>query len=62
MSGRNITDNVKLILNILDYSDLALDNSFILFLYFRKACDSIEHQFMFQGLDLFGFGEKTTHI
>lgn len=58
MSGRYIIDNIRLILDILDYSDLITDNSFILFLDFRKAFDSIEHQFMFKALDLFGFGEQ----
>ncbi len=57
MSGRYIIDNIRLILDILDYSDLVVDNSFILFLDFHKAFDSIEHEFMFKALDLFGFGE-----
>ena len=55
MSDRYIIDNIRLILDILDYSDLVLDNSFILFLDFHKTFDSIEHQFMFKG-----FGEHFT--
>lgn len=57
MSGRYIIDNIRLVLDILDYSDLIQDESFILFLDFHKAFDSVEHQFIFKTLDLFGFGE-----
>lgn len=57
MSGRYIIDNIRLVLDILDYSDLISDNSFILFLDFHKAFDSIEHQFLLKALDVFGFEE-----
>lgn len=56
MTGRHITNNIRLVIVILDHSDLITDNSFILFLDFYKAFDSIEHKFMFKALDIFGFG------
>jgi len=44
------------VIDILDHSELITDNSFILFLDFYEAFDSIEHKFMFKALDIFGFG------
>lgn len=57
MTGRYIIDNIRLVLDLLDYSDLISENSFILFLDFQKAFDSLEHNFLFKTLDLFNFGE-----
>uniref|UniRef100_A0A669D202 Reverse transcriptase domain-containing protein n=1 Tax=Oreochromis niloticus TaxID=8128 RepID=A0A669D202_ORENI len=57
MRNRHISNNIRLVLDLLDYSDLVPDNSFILFLDFYKAFDTIEHQFIFHSLEKFGFGE-----
>lgn len=57
MTGRYIIDNIRLILDLLDYSDFISEDSFILFLHFQKAFDSVEHNFLFKTLDLFDFGE-----
>ena len=43
-------------IDLLDYSELITDNSYILFLNFYKAFDSVEHQFIFNSLEKFGFG------
>uniref|UniRef100_A0A3Q2Q2N2 C-type lectin domain-containing protein n=1 Tax=Fundulus heteroclitus TaxID=8078 RepID=A0A3Q2Q2N2_FUNHE len=43
MAGRYIIDNIRLVLDLLDYSDLISKNSFSLFLDFQKAFDSREH-------------------
>uniref|UniRef100_A0A8C6NIX7 Reverse transcriptase domain-containing protein n=1 Tax=Nothobranchius furzeri TaxID=105023 RepID=A0A8C6NIX7_NOTFU len=56
MRNRHISNNIRLVLDLLDYSDLVSDNSFILFLDFFKAFDTIEHQFIFHSLEKFGFG------
>lgn len=45
--GRSIHNNIRLLLNLLDYNYLIED----------KAFDSIEHRFMFLTLELFGLGE-----
>ena len=47
MRNRHISNNIRLVLDILDYSDLITDYSFI-FLY--KAFDTVEHQFLFTPL------------
>lgn len=56
MRNRHISNNIRLVLDILDYSDLVSDDSFILFLDFYKAFDTIEHEFIFHSLEKFGFG------
>ncbi len=43
-------------LDILDYSHLISNQSFILFLDFYKAFDTLEHNFVFLSLKRFGFG------
>ena len=57
MRNRHIANNIRLVLDILDYPDLILDDSLILFLDFRKAFDTVEYQFIFDSLEKFGFGQ-----
>jgi hypothetical protein len=47
MRNKHISNNVRLVLDILNYSDLITEDSFILFLEFYKAFDTVEHQFLF---------------
>lgn len=39
-----ISNNIRLILDILDYSDLILSDSFIFLLDYYKAFDTLEHE------------------
>lgn len=57
MRNRHISNNIRLVLDILDYSELIFDESLILFLDFYKAFDTLEHQFIFHCLKKLGFGE-----
>ncbi len=45
MQNRLISNNIRLILDLLDYSDFVQDDSFFV-LDFYKAFDSLEHDFM----------------
>lgn len=56
MKNRHIANNIRLVLDILDYSHLISDQSFILFLDFYKAFDTLEHNYIFLSLKRFGFG------
>lgn len=56
MQNRHITNNVRLILDISDHSDLIQDDSFILFLDFYQAFGSLEHCFIVLALNRFGSG------
>ncbi len=57
LKGRHISNNIRLVLDLLDYADSVHSNSLILFLDFYKAFDTIEHQFLLKSLKLFGFGD-----
>ncbi len=55
MKGRHISNNIRLVLDLLDYPDLIHSDGLILFLDFHKAFDTIEHKCIFRTLELFGF-------
>ena len=57
MPKRHIANNIRLVLDLLDYSELVEDDSFILFVDFYKAFDSLEHKFIFLALQKLGFGD-----
>ncbi len=54
LKGRHISNNIRLVLDLLDYANSVHSNSLILFLDFYKAFDTIEHQFLLKSLKLFG--------
>uniref|UniRef100_A0A8C6MA25 Reverse transcriptase domain-containing protein n=1 Tax=Nothobranchius furzeri TaxID=105023 RepID=A0A8C6MA25_NOTFU len=56
MKNRHIVNNIRLVLDLLDYSDLIDTDSFIMFLDFQKAFDSVEHNFIYKSLEKCGFG------
>lgn len=56
MPGKNICNNIRLILDMIDYNEYILEDSFILFVDFYKAFDTISHQFMFKTTECFGLG------
>lgn len=56
MRNRHISNNIRLVLDLIDYSDFCYDESFILFLDFYKAFDTLEHNFIFSALEKFGYG------
>ena len=58
MKGRHISNNIRLILDILDYSELIHNDAIILFLDFYKAFDTVEHPFINEALIHFGFGPR----
>ncbi len=57
MPKRHIANNIRLVLDLLDYSELIKDDSFILFLDFYKAFDSLNHEFILLSLKKLGFGD-----
>lgn len=56
MNKRHITNNVRLVLDILDYPELVEDGGLMLFVDFYKVFDTVEHPFILQSLQKFGFG------
>lgn len=57
MKGRHISNNIHLVLDLIDYNEYIDSESFIFFVDFYKAFDTVNHKFMFEALDLFGFGK-----
>uniref|UniRef100_A0A671UBE6 Reverse transcriptase domain-containing protein n=1 Tax=Sparus aurata TaxID=8175 RepID=A0A671UBE6_SPAAU len=62
MKKRHISSNIRLILDVLDYANEVNTEAVILFLDFYKAFDTIEHNFRFQSLKVFGFGNNFVDI
>lgn len=62
IKNRHIMNNIRLVLDLLDYSNEVHSEALMLLLDFYKAFDSIEHQFIFQSLKLFGFGQPFINI
>ena len=56
MKGRYIGTNVRIIQDIIDYAEEHQIGGAILMLDFRKAFDSVEHNFISKVLSFFGFG------
>lgn len=57
MSGRHIGNNIRLILDLIDYREFLNEDSLFLFVDFYKAFDTVEHHFIFDVLEFFGFGD-----
>ena len=58
MRKRHNSNNIRLVIDIIDYSFLCPDDSFFFLLDFYKAFDTVEHNFIFQTIEKFGFGKK----
>ncbi len=57
IKGRYIQNHIRLILDMIDYQSLIQSESLVLFIDFFKAFDTVEHEFIFTTLRMFGFGE-----
>lgn len=62
LNKRHITNNVRLVLDILDYPELVEDGGLMLFVDFYKAFDTVEHPFILQSLQKFGFGSYFSQL
>ncbi len=59
MANRHISNNIRLVLDLLDYSEYVESQAMIVFLDFYKAFDKVEHPFILRALKLFGFGTNS---
>lgn len=62
MKNCHISNNIRLVLDLLDYADNVDSDAFVLFLDFYKAFDTIEHPFLIQAIKAFGFGSPFINI
>ena len=58
LKGRNISHNIRLILDIIEYTQTNEVPGAIILLDIEKAFDSVDHNFLFQTLKQFNFGDK----
>ena len=58
LKGRNIGSNIRLMLDIIDYTDFNDIPGAIVLLDIEKAFDSVNHNFLFQVLNHFNFGDQ----
>lgn len=58
VKGRNIHSHTRLILDLLDYREYITTHSYVLFLDFFKATDTVEHPFLLKTLQFWGFRSK----
>ena len=58
LKGRNISHNVRLIFDIIEYTEANNIPGAILLLDIEKAFDSVNHNFLFQTLKQFNFGDN----
>lgn len=62
MKSRHISNNIQLVLDILDYKDLFNNKSLILFVDFYKAFYTVEYSFIVEALQNFSFNENFTNF
>ena len=58
LKGRNIGNNIRLILDIIEYCDKNDLPGSIILLDIEKAFDSVKHDFLIESLKQFNFGDK----
>ena len=58
LKGRFSGQNVRLIEDVIEFAEKMNSGGAILFLDFCKAFDTVEHNFLFSTLKIFGFGDS----
>ena len=62
LSGRNISANVRTIIDLIEYTDAVDVPGSIVLLDFEKAFDRIEHAYLFKALEQFDLGDSFINI
>ncbi len=58
LKGRNIGNNIRLLLDIIDFTEFNDIPAAVLLLDIEKAFDSVSHKFLFKVLDYLNFGDN----
>ena len=62
LKGRNISNNIRLIFDIIEYTDVRIIPGSIIRLDIEKAFDSVFHKFLIQILEQFNFGNNLLRL
>ena len=57
IKGRYISENIRIIFDTIDYQNKQNKPGLLFLAYFEKAYDSINHKYMFKGLEKMNFGQ-----
>jgi len=57
IKNRYIGENIRLVLDVIEYSNITNNPGILLFLDFEKAFDTVSWDFLFKTLDYFNFGD-----
>ena len=60
VEGRFMGDAIRVIQDIMEYTNLYNKSGMLLFIDFQKAFDSVEHDFVLKTLETFNFGNNIT--
>ena len=58
LKGTNIGNNVRLLLDVIEYTDSNKLPGAVLLLDIENSFDSVSHEFLFSVLEYFNFGEN----
>ena len=62
VEGRNIHDGIRLIEQVIEYAEKRKDKVAVLAIDFKKAFDSISHEYLWRVLEKMGFGPHLIHM
>ena len=61
MKGQNINENIRKILDSIDFCELVQAPAVLLSIDFEKAFDRVNHELLFLIMEWFGFGKEIIH-
>ena len=62
VEGRSIHDGIRLIEQVIEYAEKRKDKASVLAIDFKKAFDSISHEYLWKVLEKMGFGRNLIHM
>ena len=61
IKGRNIAQNIMQLQTMLDYCEKNKKSAIVVSFDFKKACDSVEWESIYQSMKFLGFTEQSIH-
>ena len=61
IKGRSASDNLRLVQDVMDFCKVFEEKALILFLDFKQAFDCVNHDFLFETLNILNFKDSFIH-